>query len=130
MHEQEGLMAKGKASGGGHTAQSIELHIAMAIGQGAGTMLATSRALMAVFDSYGDAIKDSVARWGDIHLRTAEYARALGQIAAHVAIANGHCVIEYEDMQSAINVVQHNRVPPLLAMDCPLCPNVRKKESE
>jgi hypothetical protein len=91
--------------------------LAAAFGQGAGTMMATRRALRVAFANYDEAIR--VFRDWDAHATLIiEYARALGRAAADHASRTGHCVIDVEDVEHALEVVRGNRREPLVA--CPL----------
>jgi hypothetical protein len=109
-------MASPTASAG-DSSHTIGLQLAMAFGQGAGTMLATSQALLAAFNPYAAAFENRAERWADFELRAIEYARALGQVAACAAANNRRCVIDVEDVQYALAVVQSNSRRPLLVCD-------------
>jgi hypothetical protein len=125
-HLEEGVMARSTARGvGGDTPQSIGLQLAMAFGQGAGTMLATPRALMAAFNTYAEAFTDRAESWSAFELRAVEYARALGQVAAWTAVDNGRCIIDLADVRAALTVVQRNVHRPLSL--CDLTPGFPKR---
>jgi hypothetical protein len=109
-------MASGNPSGG-DTTQTIGLQLAMAFGQGTGTMLATAGALLKAFNTYGASFDDKAASWEDFELRALEYARALGQVAAYAAVKNGRCVIDVDDVQYALGIVQANTLRPLSVCD-------------
>jgi len=99
------------------TPQTIGLQLAMAFGQGAGTMLATAAALMEAYKAYEPAFEERASRWVEVELRTVEFARALGQVAAISAAQNGRCVIEADDVRTALKAVQSNRSRPLTLCD-------------
>ncbi|HEX6464813.1 MAG TPA: hypothetical protein VFZ98_10180 [Vicinamibacterales bacterium] len=105
-------MVRSKTSGG-DPAQTIGLQLAMAFGQGAGTMLATSAALLAAFNPYAEAFKERVDNWAEYELQAVEYARALGQVAAYAAASNKRCVIDAPDVRYALGVVRRNTLAPL-----------------
>lgn len=110
-------MVSTNASSDGDSTHTIGLQLAMAFGQGAGTMLATSEALMAAFTPYAAAFEEKAERWVEFELKALEYARALGQVAAYAAASNRRCVIDAEDVRYALSVVQSNTVRPLLVCD-------------
>ena len=97
--------------------QAIGFQLAMAFGQGAGTMLATSRALQAAFKPYDSAVRNRLGNWADAELRAVAFARALGHVAAVHAAGRGHCVIDVEDVEYGLDAVRRNELRPLGACD-------------
>ena len=108
-------MANG--SGGGDTLQTIGFQLAMAFGQGAGAMLATSGALLAAYQPYESSFKERTDTWSEFEVRALHYARALGQVAATRAAQSGRCVIDVEDVKYALDTVQRNTLKPLSLCD-------------
>jgi len=104
----------------GDTPETVGLQLAMAFGQGAGTMPATPEALWATYSMYLSAIKEKIGKWPEIELRTLEYARALGRLAAFNASSNGRIVIDVEDVRAAAPLVRKNRLRPIAL--CSLTP--------
>jgi hypothetical protein len=104
----------------------------MAFGQGAGTMLATSAALLTAYTAYRPSFEEraSANNWAEVELRSVEYARALGQVSAFAAARNGRCVIDSADVRAALRIVQRNQARPLSL--CDLTPGIRRypKESQ
>ena len=86
--------------------------LAMAFGQGTGTLLATREALLDAFRPYADAIGDD-ANWQQQSSRIFAFARALGQISAAHAARAGRCVIDSEDIKFALMAVRKNTIEPL-----------------
>lgn len=112
-------MAKGTTPGG-DTPQTIGLQLAMAFGQGAGAMLATSEALLTAYNAYLPSFERKAGEWPEHELRSLQYARALGFLAAFTAAQNGRAVIDVEDVRTALGNVRHNRLRPLML--CSLTP--------
>ena len=102
---------------GGDTMQPIGFQLAMAFGQGAGAMLATSEALLAAYQPYEASFQERADTWVDFELRALHYARALGQVAAARAAQSGRCVIDTDDVRYALDTVQRNRLRPLSICD-------------
>ena len=123
-------MVMTNASAGGDSTHAIGLQLAMAFGQGAGTMLATSAALLAAFTPYAAAFEHRAERWAEFELRAVEYARALGQVAACSAASNRRCVIDVKDVRYALGVVRSNTQPPLSVCDLTDRPRVPHKHSD
>ena len=102
------------------TTQTIGFQVAMAFGQGAGTMLATPAALRHAFSKYDAIFTRNVKRWPEYELVALEYARALGQQAAFAAARDNRCVIDVDDVQHGLDVIWRNRLRPL--SNCGLTP--------
>ena len=109
-------MAKKRAPRG-DSPQSIGLQLAMAFGQGAGTMLATAEALLAAFETYAAAFENRAGNWQAFELRAIEYARALGQAAAWSALSQRRCIIDVADVRAAFGTVKRNTLRPLQLCD-------------
>ena len=74
--------------------ESMTLQLAMGFGQGAGTMLATTDAVMMARDAYRVQLGQIAGQWSEYALQTIEYSRVLGSLAAAHALNAGRSVIE------------------------------------
>jgi hypothetical protein len=91
----------------------------MALGQGAGTMLATPAALRLAQNAYARMLKGD--NWHLDAPVVLEFARAVGRVAAHLAVHSGGTVIDRDDMGKAIELVRGRQMWPCF---CPYCPPV------
>jgi hypothetical protein len=91
--------------------------LAVAFGQGTGTMLATGESLRVAFNNYYEAVRE-FGEWDAHATLIFEYARALGRAASDHASRTGQCVIDVADIEYALEVVRGNTRRPLSA--CPL----------
>lgn len=86
--------------------------LAMAFGQGAGTLLATREGLLDAFTPYATAISDD-KHWQQQSSRVFAFARALGQVSAAHAARAGRCVIDSEDIKFGLMALRKNTIEPL-----------------
>jgi hypothetical protein len=91
--------------------------LAMAFGQGAGTMPASREGLCVAFSAYGHLVADE-GRWNTAAVLILEWARVLGRSAAAHALRAGRCVIDAEDVEFALRAAQSSQIEPLAG--CPL----------
>jgi hypothetical protein len=89
------------------------LQLASGFGQGAGLLLATEEALLTALNAYRESVERRSGEWDAIALEVIEYARMMGSLAAHHALAAGRCVIDVGDVEFALGGVQTNRARPL-----------------
>ena len=94
----------------------VKLQLAMAFGQGAGSMLAETDALKSLLDENGDILKNAMANWDDSQWAFVELMRVLGQHSAAAACGSGHWRIKYTDLKHAI---------PAVMVDCPCVDRLR-----
>lgn len=90
------------------------LQLAMAFGQGTGTMLATEEAVKTALASLTAYLEKSSVRWNRDSLKFIEYARALGTVAAVAAAGDRAFVIGREHVETALNGIERNLVEPLI----------------
>jgi len=95
----------------------VQLQLAMAFGQGAGSMLAEPEALKTLLGENGDILKTAMGNWTASQWAFVELIRVLGQHAAARACANRHGRIKWEDINHAI---------PAVMVDCPCVDRVRR----
>ena len=95
----------------------VKLQLAMAFGQGAGSMLAETDALKTLLDEDGDILKNAMGNWKDSQWAFVELMRVLGQHASASACAAGHWRIKYTDLKHAI---------PAVMVDCPCVDRLRR----
>ncbi len=102
------------------TDSSRMLLLAMAFGQGAGTMLASRDALSAALSYFNDKQLQGLEenRWNEYALKTVEFSRAMGTLAAFSAARNGQLVIGPEDVRYAITAARAQSVPLLGPCGC------------
>ena len=105
--------------------ETITWQLAMAFGQGAGTMLATPAALSDALGPYRTYLFDNTRSWNDVALLFIEYTRALGTLAMVNAARRGAAVIEAPDVKKALFSIRTNKVFPLGPCNC-LPPFLRK----
>ncbi len=95
------------------------LLLAMALGQGAGTMLASSDALETALSYFQHRVQGLSAQEWDTHvLKIVEFTRVLGTLSALHAAQNQRAVIGVEDVNFAIGGVQNNTFAPLGICNC------------
>ena len=87
------------------SADDVRLQLAMAFGQGAGYMLATSAALELAVSSQGKAMERATRNWEVTRYAFTELVRLAGQIAAARAAMEGRTEIDREHAQFAIEAV-------------------------
>lgn len=97
--------------------EMVKLQLAMAFGQGAGSMLADSDALRSLLDENGDILKTAMGNWNDSRWAFVELIRVLGQHAASNACGAGHPRIQWPDIKRAI---------PVVMIECPCVDRVRR----
>jgi hypothetical protein len=88
-----------------YSSDTIRLQLAMAFGQGAGSMLANAEATEFALSSNGELIDRAVADWPASKFAFIELVRLLGQIAATHAAMDGKAEIEREHIQAALPAV-------------------------
>jgi hypothetical protein len=92
----------------------------MAFGQGAGSMYATPGAVRIGRQEYARAIQPKA--WDQHAPYALEYARALGRVAAHLALQDGATAIDEPHFRSASELVRQRQIAPWF---CPYCPPVK-----
>jgi hypothetical protein len=85
--------------------ETIKLQLAMAFGQGAGVMLATSDALNHLLSDHSLLIEQAAPSWSVSHWAFTQLTRHLGQLSAHHAAAHNSAVIRVQDLDACIHVV-------------------------
>ena len=85
--------------------ETIKLQLAMAFGQGAGVMGASTEALHHVFATNSSLIEQAAESWGVSRWAFVELTRLLGQSSANHAMRNGSAIIRPQDIDAVINVV-------------------------
>jgi hypothetical protein len=103
------------------TQDDILAQVYMAFGQGTATMLATPAALRAGRTEYVKTFEPE--NWLTDAPVALEYARALGRVAAHLAVQKGATAIDEEHFMRAAEMVRGNQVWPCF---CPYCPPVSR----
>jgi hypothetical protein len=84
---------------------TVRLQMAMALGQGAGAMLANSEALSFALSENADLIERAVGDWTKSRPAFIELVRVLGQIAATRAAMDGCPEIEQKHIEFGIRSV-------------------------
>ena len=79
----------------------IIIQLTVAFGQGAGTMRVTHKTVDAATADYKKLIDDCHVPWEEIEVTTLELARSLGRYAAHLAVQEGHDVIDESHYREA-----------------------------
>jgi hypothetical protein len=90
--------------------------LAIAFGQGAGTMQATRASLSLAFSTYGHLAEDR--QWDSLAALILEYSRMIGRTAAAHASRAGRCVINTPDVEFALKCARDNDLEPF--GPCPL----------
>ena len=98
--------------------ETMALQLAMAFGQGAGTMLATPAALVAALAPYRESLHDRLSEWDTLSLKFIEFSRALGTLSATHAAQAGRLVIDEADVEWALPKILSNTLLPLGACGC------------
>jgi hypothetical protein len=102
-----------------NTLETIAYQLAMAFGQGSGTMLATPGAVKAAFESFRDGVEQRAGNWDTHALLFIEFARALGTLAAAHAVRDNSPVIRQADVLGAVDGIRGgNQVRPLGICNC------------
>jgi len=87
--------------------ETVKLQLAMAFGQGAGSMLAEAAAIERLLADNGVLIKFAEKNWEEVKVPFAHYVRLLGQQAAMRAAAAGRPEIVGTDIrQSAATILR------------------------
>jgi hypothetical protein len=100
------------------TFETITYQLAMAFGQGAGTMLASAGAVSTAIAPFSQAFSNNVNQWDDWALKSIEYARALGKLSSVYAAANGAAVIQTAHVSWALQQIANNAILPLGPCNC------------
>lgn len=96
-----------------NTLETVGWQLAMAFGQGSGTILATPAALRLAFEAYRASLTNHLSDWDEYSLLTIEYCRLLGKLSAHYAIADDRYVIDAPDVRHALEVIRKKSTWPL-----------------
>jgi hypothetical protein len=97
---------------------TITWQLAMAFGQGAGTMLATPSAVSDALSPYRAYLIDNAGSWNDVALLFIEYSRALGTLSMVNAASRGAAVIDATDVKKALISIRSNKAFPLGPCNC------------
>jgi len=97
---------------------ALTWQLAVAFGQGAGTLHITTAAAEAVFNHYQQRLGPA-RDWDAIALRMLEFMRALGAASQMWALRRGSAVIDVDDVGAAIAKLNPRQAHPL--SDCPVC---------
>lgn len=81
---------------------AVKLQLAMAFGQGAGTMLANAEALQTLLAEEGDIIGNALGNWSASHWAFTELVRTLGQLSATRAAMGGSAEIRWADIAESL----------------------------
>jgi hypothetical protein len=81
---------------------AVKLQLAMAFGQGAGTMLATAEALETLLAEEGEILVNAMGSWSASRWAFTELVRTLGQLSAAHAAAAGSAEIRWTDIAPSI----------------------------
>ena len=84
---------------------AIKLQLAMAFGQGAGTMLANAEALETLLSEQGEMLATALNTWDKSRWAFTELVRTLGQLSAANAAAGGSAEIRWQDIKASIRPV-------------------------
>lgn len=101
-------MTQPRTTNASSTVDPRVLLLAMAFGQGAGTMLATEEALQLALSKcapFLEANNSDSEEWTNFALRFIEYARGLGTLSAHVAAGNLQYVIDAAAVGRALGAI-------------------------
>jgi hypothetical protein len=115
-------MAKLQADGR-YTFESISLQLAMAFGQGAGSTLATTDAIVSAVDAYRRELTARVHDWDALAPTVLEWARVAGRLSASNAASDGRAAISVADVKSALENIRSltgRRAPHGVMAPCPL----------
>lgn len=85
--------------------RSVQLQLAMAFGQGTGTMMANAEALEYALTQHSDVIQRANVDWPSAKYTFLELVRLAGQIAAVHAAHDSRAEIERSDVERAIRGV-------------------------
>jgi hypothetical protein len=94
------------------------LQLAMAFGQGAGSMLAAEEGIKTALAPYERKISEVSGRWSQVAVIFIEYARILGHLSAVHAAQAGRCVITSEDVEVGLRAIQANTLDPFMPCGC------------
>ena len=86
----------------GHDVELVKLQMAMAFGQGAGSMLAAEEAIGQMFASNSDIVDRAIQDWDQSRWAFIELMRVLGQMAAVRAAMAGQGYIRWMDIEGAL----------------------------
>ena len=81
---------------------AIKLQLAMAFGQGAGTMLANAEALETLLSEQGEMLATALNTWDKSRWAFTELVRTLGQLSAAHAAAGGSAEIRWNDIAASL----------------------------
>jgi hypothetical protein len=98
--------------------ETMTWQLAMAFGQGAGTMLATSAAVSEAIAPYRQYLTGNTGSWNSVALLFIEYTRALGRLAMVNAASRGAAVIDAADVKKALLSIRGNQLFPLGPCNC------------
>jgi hypothetical protein len=79
----------------------ILVQVMIALGQGAGPVLISRDAILALDADYRAAAERDQARWDEIAPTVLGWARALGALAAHHALHDGRAIVSRADYVAA-----------------------------
>lgn len=96
---------------------TVKLQLAMAFGQGAGSMMATPEALETLLEDQGAIITGAMGNWNASHWAFIELVRRLGQMSAARAAVGGSALIRWTDIAPSLPGVMEicpclDRMPP------------------
>jgi hypothetical protein len=97
---------------------TVKLQLAMAFGQGAGTMLANAEALETLLAEHGAILGSALTNWSASHWAFTELVRTLGQLSAARAAASGSPEIRWSDIEPSIAAVME--ICPCISPGAPL----------
>ena len=80
----------------------VRLQLAMAFGQGAGSMLANGEALERLLEEQGGILDNALADWSASRFAFTELVRTLGHMSASRAATAGRAQIEWPDIDESL----------------------------
>jgi hypothetical protein len=86
-----------------HDVELVKLQMAMAFGQGAGSMLAAEEAIGQMFATNNTILTTAMINWDQSRWAFTELMRLIGQVAATRAATAGRAYINYADIEGAVS---------------------------
>ena len=90
----------------------------IAFGQGAGSLFVAPDCIAAGRAEVEKNIWPRIKQWDAVALSALEYARSVGRVSAHLAVADGMNVIHALHYEKALNIVAQNPFNPFSFCGC------------
>lgn len=102
------MPAPGVGKSGVGELETVVAQLYIAFGQGAGSLYVSPEAIAAGRRQYEQLVAKNLEKWPQASLKALEYARAIGRVAAHLAVSEGWNTIQGDHYTSAAEMVRKN----------------------